>query len=233
MRNMLHTHKNSKQTLCSQIWTASTFAFYYSGCFKYQLSLQLYLCKFSNSNNNIFLSTTNGRGGYFTGQWADSFYFLPDFVYSGICIFIWLFEDIQMAICVLIPTYCRLADKGRKENSGKLERRRGNPNVAEHCCNEKNKGRKGNDSKEKCGCGCGGRALTLISGAVISHRHHLSVISHRQPFHPSSLIIYGVYVSVEHCFSTFTFPELSFCISFVKELLLPLMTRDIHLFHPN
>ena len=88
------------------------------------------------------------------GQWADSFYYLPDFVYSGICIFIWLFEDIQMAICVLIPTYCRLADKGRKENSGKLERRRGNPNVAEH---------------------------------------------------PSSLIIYALYVSVEHCFSTFTY----------------------------
>ena len=28
-------------------------------------------------------------------------------------------------------------------------------------------------------------------------------------------------MSVEHCFSTFIFPELSFCISFVKELLLP------------
>ena len=70
-------------------------------------------------------------------------------MYSGICIFIWLFEDIQMAICVLIPTYCRLADKGRKENSEKLERRRGNPNVAEHCCNEKKKGRKSNDSKGK------------------------------------------------------------------------------------
>ena len=143
-----HT-QNSKQTLCSQIWTASTFAFYYSGSFKYQLSLQLYLCKFSTSNNNIFLSTTNGRVWYFTGQWAYSFYILPDFVYSGICIFIWLFEDIQMAICVLIPTYCRLADKGRKENSEKLERRRGNPNVAEHCCNEKKKGRKSKDSKGK------------------------------------------------------------------------------------
>ena len=46
-----------------------------------------------------------------------------------------------MAICVLIPTYCRLADKGRKENSEKLERRRGNPNVAEHCCKEKKKRR--------------------------------------------------------------------------------------------
>ena len=93
-----------------------------------------------------------------------------------------------MAICVLIPTYCRLADKGRKENSGKLERRRGNPNVAEHCCKckEKKKGRKSNGSKGKV---CGGEALTLISGAVISHRHHLSVISHRQPFHPSCLII--------------------------------------------
>ena len=32
-------------------------------------------------------------------------------MFSGICIFIWLFEDIQMAICVLIPTYCRAADK--------------------------------------------------------------------------------------------------------------------------
>ena len=60
-----------------------------------------------------------------------------------------------MAICVLIPTYCRLADKGRKENSEKLERRRGNPNVAEHCCNEKKKVRKSNDSKEKCGWGGG------------------------------------------------------------------------------
>ena len=49
--------------------------------------------------------------------------FLPDFMYSSICIFIWPFEDIQMAICVLIPTYCRAADKGRKENSEKLERR--------------------------------------------------------------------------------------------------------------
>ena len=76
---------HSKQTLCSQIWTASTFAFYYSGCFKYQLSLRLYLCKFSTSNNNIFLSTANGRGGYFTGQWTDSFYFLPDyFVRAGL-----------------------------------------------------------------------------------------------------------------------------------------------------
>ena len=54
-----------------------------------------------------------------------------------------------MAICVLIPTYCRLADKGRKENSEKLERRRGNPNVAERCCKEKKKGRKNNDSKGK------------------------------------------------------------------------------------
>ena len=54
-----------------------------------------------------------------------------------------------MAICVLIPTYCRLADKGRKENSEKLERRRGNPNVAERCCNEKKKGRKSKDSKGK------------------------------------------------------------------------------------
>ena len=54
-----------------------------------------------------------------------------------------------MAICVLIPTYCRLADKGRKENSEKLGRRRGNPNVAEHWCKEKKKGRKSNNSKEK------------------------------------------------------------------------------------
>ena len=38
-------------------------------------------------------------------------YCLPDFMYPSICIFIWLFEDIQMAICVLIPTYCRAADK--------------------------------------------------------------------------------------------------------------------------
>ena len=61
-----------------------------------------------------------------------------------------------MAICVLIPTYCRLADKGRKENSEKLERRRGNPNVAEHWCKEKKKGRKSNNFKGKGGGGGGG-----------------------------------------------------------------------------
>ena len=44
-------------------------------------------------------------------MWGLFSYCLPDFMYPSICIFIWLFEDIQMAICVLIPTYCRAADK--------------------------------------------------------------------------------------------------------------------------
>ena len=84
-----------------------------------------------------------------------------------------------MAICVLIPTYCRAADKGRKENSEKLERRQKSK------CYREREG-EGGEKRPICtkmvgvvGRGRGGEALTLISSAVISHT---------QPFHPSSPI---------------------------------------------
>ena len=105
----------------------------------------------------------------------------------------------------------------------------------------KRKGEKATILKKKCGCGGGAGALTLISGAVISHRHHLSVISHRQPFHPSCLIINAL------CLWNVVFPPsqiedsrppsplLNFPFAFhsSKNSFFPLMTTDIHLFHPN